>query len=191
MKHPSSRGLFDYWDEARGDAAAPERSAFHIAPIRSLLGDSFVIANDADAGHPFRVTGTRVNALFARDMKGERFAALWLPDSRRDIDELLAIASDEMLGAVAGATAPTPGGAIALELLLLPFSRQPHTPATLTGSLAPLTVPAHFGAAGIGPLALTSWRHVGHRPQTMARRALRRWRAARGLMVYEGLRGER
>ena len=75
-----------------------------------------------------------------------------------------------------------------LELLLLPFASRPHTPASVTGILAPLTVPAVPDYGGVRELELTSWRHVGHRPQSIGKRMLRKLSMARGFMVYEGLR---
>jgi hypothetical protein len=35
---------------------------------------------------------------------------------------------------------------------------------------------------------LTSWRYLGHQPQKLLPRALRKLAVARGFMVYEGLR---
>src|SRR5205807_10389481 len=140
------------------------------------------------SGFPFRVAGTRLCALLGTDVKGQRFDALWASKSRKEVEDLIGIAAEEQVGTVAGATAMVNGMPLFLELLLLPFAIRPHTPATVTGVLAPLTVPAVPDYGGVGDLALTSWRHVGHGPQSIGRRMLRKWSAARGLMVYEGLR---
>ena len=72
---------------------------------------------------------------------------------------------------------------VAMEMLLLPFSSQAHTPTSLTGLLAP------FGtcSSAVGELGLTSWRYMGHPPQRFGPRMLRKLAVARGLMVYEGL----
>ena len=188
MKHPSSQQFFAHWDEARGSDPAPERAAFDPGPIRHLLGDSFVLAYEHRDGFPFRVAGTRLCALLGRDIKGSRFASLWAKESRAEIEDLLGIVVEEALGTVAGATALVNGMPLFLELLLLPFAVRPHTPASVTGILAPLTVPATPDYGGVRELTLTSWRHVGHRPQTLRTRALRKWAVARGLIVYEGLR---
>ena len=190
MKHPSTRGFFAYWDEKRGEAPAPERSALEPGPVRHLLGDSFVLSYDAAAGFPFRVTGTRICALLGGDMKGESFIALWNAASRRGIEDILAIAAEETIATVAGVTAYADSdAAVRLELLLLPFNPRPHTPVSIAGVLAPLSVPARLGREGLADFTLTSWRHVGHRLLSAKQRAIRRWTAARGLIVYEGLRG--
>jgi hypothetical protein len=184
MKHPSSREFFAYWDEKRGLARAPDRSEIEPGAVRELLGDIFVLSCDAAAGYPFRVAGTRVCALLGCDLKDRSFAALFSAESRREIEEIVAVVADEMLAVVAGVNATSQDGSLAqLELLLLPFNTRAHTPISLTGLLAP------FGnqPGMLSEFKLTSWRYVGHRPERFVPRALRKLAIARGFMVYEGL----
>jgi hypothetical protein len=108
-----------------------------------------------------------------------------MPDGRREIEDIIAVVSEEMLAAVAGITATSEDGSPAqLELLLLPFNSRAHTPLSLTGLLAP------FGAGHsmLRDFKLTSWRYLGHPPRRFVPRALRKLAIARGFMVYEGLR---
>ncbi len=105
MKHPSSRAFFAYWDAKRGGARAPDRSDIEPGAVRELLGDIFVLSYDGNAGYPFRVAGTRVCALLGRDLKDKSFSALFAPESRREIEEIIAVVAEEMLAAVAGVTA--------------------------------------------------------------------------------------
>ena len=138
MKHPSSREFFAYWDAKRGDARAPDRSEIEPGAVRELLGDIFVLSYDNDAGYPFRVAGTRVSALLGRDLKDTSFSALFTPDSRREIEDIVTYVAEEMLAAIAGITATSDDGTTAhLELLLLPFNNRAHAPISLTGVLAP------------------------------------------------------
>ena len=184
MKHPSSREFFAYWDGKRGLARAPDRSDFEPGAIRELLCDTFVLSCDADAGYPFRVAGTRVCALFGRDLKETGFGALFAPENRREIEDIAAVVAEDMLPAVAGVTAASPGALPThLELLLLPFNARAHEPISLTGLLVPFE---HRGVA-LGDLRLTSWRYL-HRERAIVPRIIRKLVLARGLMVYEGLR---
>src|SRR5712671_1442635 len=138
MKHPSSREFFAYWDDKRGGARAPDRSEIEPSELRELLGDIFVLSYDAASGYPFRVAGTRVCALAGRDLKDRSFSALFAPDARREIEDLVTAVAEEMLAAVAGITATSEDGSTAhLELLLLPFNAAAHAPISLTGVLAP------------------------------------------------------
>jgi hypothetical protein len=185
MKHPSSREFFAYWDEKRGGARAPDRSEIEPGAVRELLGDIFVLSYDTAAGYPFRVAGTRVCALLGCDQKGLSFSALFKPESRREIEDIVGVVAEEMLAAVAGIAATSQDGAVAhLELLLLPFNNRAHTPLSLTGMLAPL----RGGHSVLKDFNLTSWRYIGHPRQRLVPRALRRLAVARGFMVYEGLR---
>jgi hypothetical protein len=185
MKHPSSREFFAYWDEKRGGARAPDRSDIEPGAVRELLGDIFVLSYDAAAGYPFRVAGTRVCALLGCDLKDRSFSTLFMPDGRREIEDIIAVVSEEMLAAVAGITATSEDGSPAhLELLLLPFNARAHTPLSLTGLLAPFG----GGHSVLRNFKLTSWRYLGHPPQRFLPRALRKLQIARGFMVYEGLR---
>jgi hypothetical protein len=184
MKHPSNREFFAYWDEKRGEARAPDRGEIEPGAVRELLGDIFVLSYDGAAGHPFRVAGTRVCALLGRDLKDRSFSALFAPDARREIEEIIAVVAEEMQAAVAGITATSEDGSPAhLELLLLPFSARAHTPLSLTGLLAPF----ESGHRVLRDFKLTSWRYLAHPPQKLVPRALRKLKIARGLMAYEGL----
>ena len=184
MKHPSSREFFAYWDGRRGTARAPDRSDIEPSAVRDLLGDIFVLSCDADAGHPFRVAGTRVCALFGRDVKDQSFSELFKADSRREIEDIVSIVAEETLPVIAGLTATSQHGPVAhLELLLLPFNARAHTPISLTGLLAPF----EQSRGVLSDLALTSWRYL-HQPEKILPRAIRKLAIARGFMVYEGLR---
>ncbi len=184
MKHASSRAFFAYWDEQRGYARAPDRSEIEPGEVRELLGDIFVLSCEASSGYPFRVAGTRISALFGCDLKDKSFCALFARDSRREIEDIVTVVAEEMLGAVAGVTAATACGARAhLELLLLPFNTRAHTPISMTGLLAPFET--HVGR--LGELELVSHRYL-HQPEKIVPRALRKLAIARGFMVYEGLR---
>jgi hypothetical protein len=185
MKHPSNRGFFAYWDDKRGLARAPERSEIEPGAVRELLGDTFILACDADAGFPFRMAGTRLCALLGGDMKDKSFPAQFALESRQEIEEIVTVVSEEMMPAVAGITASAPDGStVHLELLLLPFNTRAYEPISLTGLLAPF----EQAQGALSQLELTSWRYLHRPPERMVPRALRKLALARGLMVYEGLR---
>jgi hypothetical protein len=184
MKHPSNRAFFAYWDNKRGHAQAPDRSDIEPSDIRELLGDIFVLSSNEAVGYPFRVAGTRVCALFGRDLKEASFSALFSAGARAEIEEIVSVVAEDMLPAVAGVTATSARGATThLELLLLPFNARAHEPISLTGLLAPMDECRD----ALGELSVTSWRYL-HRPEKILPRVVRKLALARGFMVYEGLR---
>ena len=146
MKHAASRELYAYWEERRGQRLAPERTDIEPGAIRQALSDTFILELEATDSHSFRLAGTRVCALFGRELKGKSFVNLWDLGSRGPIADLLAISTEESVGTVAGVTAhSTAGEVVELELLLLPLGmRRPRLARTI-GVLAPLKPPAWLG----------------------------------------------
>ena len=190
MKHPSNRELFDYWNERRGERLAPERADIEPAAIRHVLGDTFVTEMSGSENHQFRIAGTRLCALFGRELKAESFLKLWSRTGQTAIRELLAVVMDEKVGVVASAIGTTADDTLApinLELLLLPLAFRSRSEARVMGALAPMAAPYWLGAKAIGPLTLGMFRHIGAAADMAAplfKAATGRLR--HGLTVYDG-----
>ena len=138
MKNASTRLVYDYWNRKRGDRLAPQRADINPTDIRHALSDTFMLAADFINQLRFRLAGTRVCALFGREIKGEAFAELWNDESHKMIEKQITIVTNEATGLVAGVTAHTEDGLTAdLELLCCPspISAMPE------------------------PVPLASWRH--------------------------------
>lgn len=186
MKHAASRELYAYWEERRGTRPAPERADIEPGAIRGVLSDAFILGLDNVGNYPIRLAGTRVCALFGREIKVESFLDLWTPACRRVVADLLAILADEYVGTVAGVTAQSAAGeTIDLELLFLPLGTRRPSTARAIGVLAPLTVPSWLGAIPIGALTLGNRRHIGPASERLLPRFMAP-RAWRGLRVYQG-----
>ena len=161
MKQASSRELFGYWVARRGTRVAPERGEIEPSAIRKALGDVFILEFDRVAGHPFRLGGTRVCALFGRELKNERFIDLWDAGSRAALADLLDGIADDATGVVASANGCTAEGWTQdLELVLLPLAQRGDTHQRVIGALAPLSVPPWLGSATLGALALGNIRYL-------------------------------
>jgi hypothetical protein len=191
MKHASSRDVFDYWNERRGRRPAPDRADIDPGGIRRVLADTFILAAEADGEHPFRLAGTRVCALFCRELKAEAFLPLWEEAQRAPLRELLAIVTEETVGIVAGVTGLGPrDAAIDLEMLLLPLGQPRGRNARLLGVLAPLTPPYWLGAQPLTALRLGPLRHLGPALAAMSAPSLVSGRAAdeprKPFVVHDG-----
>ena len=188
MKHAASRDLYAYWEALRGRHPAPQRAEIEPAAIRHVLSETFIVTLDRSAGYPFRLAGTRVCALFGRELKGESFLGLWDEASRKTVRDLLGILTSETVGTVAGVRAQSNSGEpLDLELLLLPLSAPRPMLARSIGVLAPMQVPPWIGVRPIGGLTLGSRRHVGvGAEKRLLPNFLTPWSARRGLVVYEG-----
>lgn len=167
MKQASSRELFGYWTARRGKRAAPERGEIEPGAIRRALGDVFVLEFDGQIGHPFRLAGTRVCALFGRELKNEPFLDLWDGGTRPLLAQLLAVVADEATGVVGGVKGRTAEGwSQDLELVLLPLAHRGSTHARMIGALSPLTAPVWLGTSHLGALTLGSIRHLDPKLET-------------------------
>jgi hypothetical protein len=183
MKTAACRRLLEYWNECRGSREAPERNDLDPGAIPRLLSDSFMLEVDAAAGHPLRLAGTRLCALFCREIKGTPFAHLFAADCRDTVGDLVGIVAHELAPAVAGVTASPDDDVPAadFELLLLPLYVRGRRDARLLGMLAPVAMPYWMGTYSVAELSLRARRHLNVVsapplvPQRIAEAIRRRW----------------
>jgi hypothetical protein len=160
MKHPTSRQLHAYWNRLRGTRSAPERGEIEPGEIRHLLADSFILEIDpARRACAVRLAGTRLCALFGRELRGGPFSGLWDaaavgPEADRvnadqvnaDPWRLVEAVTADTVGMVAGLTGRTARGeSLDLELVLLPLRHRGKTQSRLLGALSPHTIPPWLG----------------------------------------------
>jgi hypothetical protein len=206
MKHSSIRELFEYWNARRGRRPAPERTDIEPGAVRRVLADTFILSFEPRVGHPFRIAGTRVCALFARELKGEAFLDLWSVDSRSDMRTLLAIVAEETVGVVASVTGAGPGhpstghastdhastdhAPLGLELLLLPLSHHGRSDARVLGAIAPSEPPVWIGRGALRDLTVGTHRYVGatvdHARSVVPHPGRLLGRLRHGFVVYDG-----
>jgi hypothetical protein len=192
MKHSSSRQLYAYWEKQRGTRAAPDRADIDPAQIRHALGDIFILAADFVDEQRYRLAGTRLCALFGRELKGESLSASWTNDARGQITGMLNELTTERAGFVAGVTGRNAqGDAAELELLLLPLAHRGHARVRAIGVLAAIDQqPYWIGERPISELALGTVRHINAETARPPLRAFTSDKTGgqlrRGFMVYQG-----
>lgn len=163
MKHPTSRQLHAYWNRLRGTRSAPERGEIEPGEIRNLLADSFILEIDpARHACSVRLAGTRLCALFGRELRGGPLSALWaagVVGTDADPWRLVEAVTADTVGMVAGLTGYTARGeSLDLELLLLPLRHRGKTQARLLGALSPHTIPPWLGLRSVLHVATVSQR---------------------------------
>lgn len=196
MKHPSTRQLFSHWDFRRGARLLPDRTEIEPGALRSALGDVFILSCDQAAGHPFRLAGTRICALFGRELRGESFLGLWPPKShdQASIRQLVSATTAEALGFVAAATGTTAAAEqVPLELLVLPLRHRGRTDARMIGVLAPLVQRDRTSFGRLEELELGTYRFLsvparGEPP--VLRAPAPGFRLRHGFRVYDGAAAE-
>lgn len=164
MKHPTSRLLHAYWDEIRAERSAPERREIEPGAIRNLLADSLILEIEADQrAATIRLAGTRVCAVFGRELRGRPFAALWGGAGRPDEAwPLVETVATDIVGVVAGLRGMTArGDTLDFELLLLPLRHRGRTHARMLGALSPHATPHWIGSRSIDGVETLSVRVLG------------------------------
>jgi hypothetical protein len=150
--------LYAYWNRLRGARSAPERNDVDPGAIRGVLADTFVLDFDARRGFPFRIAGSRTNALFLKELRGFSFLDLWRSADREELDSILHCVADEAQAFLIGAARLPNLDAADLEIVLMPLRHHGLTHARVLGCLAVHAAPAWMGLSGAGPIALTSLR---------------------------------
>jgi hypothetical protein len=191
MKHSSSRDLYEYWDRQRGPRMAPDRLEIDPTAIPRILADTFLLGSETGGDMFFRLAGTRVCALFCRELKGEPLVPLFGRGSRDRIRELVDIVCDEGAATVAGLTAQAADGATTeLELLLLPLRHQGRFDSRVLGVLAPINPPYWLGTMPLAALSLGTVRHIepvaNPVPLLPVPLPLRGGKVRHGFVVYDG-----
>ena len=159
MKLAATIELYAYWNRLRGGRSAPERNTVDPGAIRSVLADTFVLDFDEKRGFPFRIAGSRANAIFARELRGRSFLELWRDTDRGELETVLHCVADEAQAFLIGAEARPPGLApVDIEVILLPLRHHGLTHSRVLGGLAVHAAPAWMGLMGAGPITFTSLR---------------------------------
>jgi hypothetical protein len=151
--------LYAYWNSLRGARSAPERNDVDPGAIRGVLADTFVLDFDEGRGFPFRIAGSRANAIFLKELRGLSFLELWRDDDRKELDSILHCIADEAEPFLIGAEARPPGlGVVDIEAILLPLRHHGLTHSRVLGAFAVHAAPSWIGLVDAGPITLTSLR---------------------------------
>ncbi|MDF2118136.1 PAS domain-containing protein [Roseiarcaceae bacterium H3SJ34-1] len=164
MKQAATRELYNYWNDLRQQRAAPNRIDLNPTAIRGVLSNTFMVEVDAGRSYPLRIVGSRMTALFRRELNTEAFMGLWVRDDRRLMMQIIQTVLDEPIPAVVGITAAPPARApIELELLLLPLRHEGKTHSRMLGSLVPASIPSWYGIIGVEALQVETSRFIHDR----------------------------
>lgn len=160
MRHDGTMELFQYWNRLRRDRPAPRRTEIEPADIKNLLANTFIIEADARGEAVFRLAGTRLCAMFGRELKSFAFASLWAQRDQRVIARLMYGALHQNAVTVIEMEATSRGGrSVSLELIALPLTGSSDGPRAL-GSIMPMEKPFWLGADPIAECRIESLRSI-------------------------------
>lgn len=159
MRSKAAAEIFSYWNDLRGHGEAPSRQQIEPAHIRSVLADLFILEHREDGDVRFRLAGTRICSLFARELRGSLFDALWAGEQAGRIDRILKDVLDQKLPvamsamALAGRSQRLP-----VEVVLLPLRSGGEKVDRILGALCPLTRPLWLDATPADYLEMSGLR---------------------------------
>ena len=70
-------------ERLRNGRPAPKRTEIEPADIKRLLADTFILEKDTRGEAMFRLAGTRLCAIYGRELKGFSFPSLWRERDQR------------------------------------------------------------------------------------------------------------
>ncbi len=161
MKHVTTRELYAYWQRLRGARAAPDRSEIEPSDIRRILGDTFILEAVSRTEYRFRLAGTRVCALYGRELKGKDFLSFWTGKDNEAVATMLAAVSQDAAAAVFGMSGRSAHQRdLACEILLLPIRQKGEGWTRIIGSLVPMDDPYWIGIHPILTQSISSLRLI-------------------------------
>lgn len=124
MKKTTSKTLYQYWNEVRGDRPAPHRFEVEPARIASILPETFILERFDDQSYDFRLAGTRICQCFGRELRGTNFLEGWSVQDRITLErQLAAISKQGAVGEFTIEAAEINRRFVDFEVLVLPLSQ--------------------------------------------------------------------
>lgn len=122
MKSVSTRELYAYWEDLRGQRPAPERRDIEPAAIKTLLSDVFILEHTTDNRFNYRLAGSSLCAAYCRELKGRAFSQFWNENDQEALDTTLKAIREDAAAAVIGYRGLNDRGqSVPFEMLLLPL----------------------------------------------------------------------
>lgn len=160
MRHDGSVALFQYWHRLRDARPAPKRTEIEPADIKSLLADTFILEQDVRGEAVFRLAGTRLCAIYGRELKGFSFPSLWRSRDQKLVSRLAQdVFALRSVAVVAYRGISQTGRAANFELLLLPLDGGLDNPRCL-GCVTPDSKPYWLGVDPLQEALIESIRVV-------------------------------
>jgi hypothetical protein len=135
--HPGSRSLFAYWESLRAERPCPNREEFAFEPVKNLMPDMVVLEQDlARGGYRFRLAGSRVCALFGRNLTASDALSGWDAYETSILSNHFKLAFDNFQPILVRMRLLTDTGiTVAAELIAMPIRERKSNRIQLIGGL--------------------------------------------------------
>lgn len=161
MQQRTSQILYAYWNEVRGERAAPRRFDIEPAQLGTVLAETFILESDDAQTATFRLAGTKICDNFGHEFRGSSFFDLFSTDDRSTVMQGLADVRTHasVLVMEAEATVATQGDA-RFEIMLLPLVHTGTTISRMLGSITAIDPPSWLGSERLPHLDVLNHEHI-------------------------------
>jgi hypothetical protein len=156
MKQPTSRILFDYWNDVRRGRMAPTRFEIEPSRIAPILSETYILERTEDRSYPFRLAGTRICEVLGRELRGGDFTCL-AGDDDHTVKRALETVTQEGAVALFELEARTDDHrTVHLEAIVLPLLHPAKSVTRYLGALSAIDPPVWLGSEPLEPSCLIS-----------------------------------
>lgn len=146
MQKQSTKTLYAYWNALRGSRSAPDRRDIDPTKIRGALSNTFILELNDDSEFDFRLAGSHLCSIYARELKGRSFTRLWHPRDRDAMETLVrAVTEDNAVALVTFSGMTAIHTRMAVETILLPVRHNGSTQSRLLGAMTAVDDPYWLG----------------------------------------------
>src|SRR3569833_4128500 len=169
MQKQSTKTLYDYWNTLRGSRSAPDRRDLDPTKICGALANIFILELNDSSEFDFRLAGSHICSIYARELKGRSFSRLWHPRDRDALGTLVRAVTEDDAGALVTFTGMTAiHTRTTVEAILLPVRHNGSTQTRLLGAMTVLDEPYWFGVQPVVEQRITGLRLIWPDDQSRA-----------------------
>jgi hypothetical protein len=156
MKQPTTRILYNYWNDVRSGRFAPTRFEIEPSRISSILSETFILERTGAGELVFRLAGTRICDQIGRELRALSFSALFGDDARLISGAMRSVTAEGgvLLFEIEGESVS--GRTVQFEGLALPLVHPATDVTRYLGCLSAIDAPAWLGTEPVAATTLTA-----------------------------------
>ena len=161
MQKQSTKTLYDYWNTLRGSRSAPDRRDLDPTKIRGALANTFILELSDSGEFDFRLAGSHICSIYARELKGRSFGRLWHPRDRDAMGTLVrAVTEDHAVALITFTGMTAIHTRTSVETILLPVRHNGSTQTRLLGAMTVVEEPYWLGVQPVVEQRITGLRLI-------------------------------
>lgn len=156
LRHKNTNRLYQHWVEKRAHGQPPKREMIEPAAIATALGNTALIEQQETGAYTFKLSGSRLTAIFGYEMTGELVTDMFaVPDHRVINQGFDAVAIEHAAMIVESAGFTQKGRVIAFESVFLPVI---DTRPGIVAAIQNMSTPVWMGSEPILAMEVRSLR---------------------------------